>query len=244
VPRGRARTPAGNPATTTIIARVTRGYPSRGATGAAVASGQPLATDDIQAVLVRLPWVREHDLYRIDAADRAYAAAEMSARRASGTRSAPRCVTATRPERSPASTASDVQRRSGSIGMVATHLTQLSKRGDLANASWAGIRVGRGLSAPRRRRNRDQQRPAGLGECRRADRRVSRPRHMVLALARARGREAQRLGARRDRALADHADAEAARRLGRRREPALQAQLHLVGLAVGLGDRAGERAVG
>jgi len=49
------------------------------ADGTAVASGTPLATQSIAAVLVRLPWVREHDAYRIDPADRAYAAAEMSA---------------------------------------------------------------------------------------------------------------------------------------------------------------------
>lgn len=47
--------------------------------GMAVASGSPVATQDIAAVLVRLPWVREHDVLRVDAADRAYAAAEMSA---------------------------------------------------------------------------------------------------------------------------------------------------------------------
>lgn len=49
------------------------------ATGIAVASGSPLATQELAAVLVRLPWVREHDVLRVDAADRTYAAAEMSA---------------------------------------------------------------------------------------------------------------------------------------------------------------------
>lgn len=49
------------------------------APGIAVAGGSPVATQDVQAVLVRLPWVREHDVFRVDAADRAYAAAEMSA---------------------------------------------------------------------------------------------------------------------------------------------------------------------
>lgn len=49
------------------------------ATGIAVAGGSPVATQGIAAVLVRLPWVREHDVLRVDAADRAYAAAEMSA---------------------------------------------------------------------------------------------------------------------------------------------------------------------
>ena len=47
--------------------------------GTAVADGEELATDDICAALVRLPWVSEHDLPRIDAADRAYASAEMTA---------------------------------------------------------------------------------------------------------------------------------------------------------------------
>jgi hypothetical protein len=47
--------------------------------GGAVAGGARIATQDLGAVLVRLPWVREDDAYRLDPADRAYAAAEMSA---------------------------------------------------------------------------------------------------------------------------------------------------------------------
>ena len=47
--------------------------------GTAVAGGLTICAEDIAAVLVRLPWVREHDLYRIDPADRSYVAAEMSA---------------------------------------------------------------------------------------------------------------------------------------------------------------------
>ena len=45
----------------------------------AIADGQPLASNEIGAVLSRLPWVAEHDLTHIAAADRAYVAAEMSA---------------------------------------------------------------------------------------------------------------------------------------------------------------------
>lgn len=47
--------------------------------GAAVIDGAVVATDAVAAVLVRLPWVGEHELPHIDAADRAYVATEMNA---------------------------------------------------------------------------------------------------------------------------------------------------------------------
>lgn len=50
-----------------------------GIEGVAVVGGRLLASEELDAVLVRLPWVREEEMVRIDAADRAYAAAEMSA---------------------------------------------------------------------------------------------------------------------------------------------------------------------
>lgn len=47
--------------------------------GSAVVAGEQIPTAALEAVLVRLPWVSTHDLPHIDAADRAYVSAEMSA---------------------------------------------------------------------------------------------------------------------------------------------------------------------
>jgi hypothetical protein len=52
--------------------------PNAGAS-AIVAGGEVLGSEDIAAVITRLPWVSEFDLPQIVAADRAYVAAEMGA---------------------------------------------------------------------------------------------------------------------------------------------------------------------
>jgi hypothetical protein len=53
--------------------------PSSAASSTAVIGGQKLRFDQIRGVLVRLPWVMEHELDRVARPDRSYVASEMSA---------------------------------------------------------------------------------------------------------------------------------------------------------------------